>query len=125
MSQIVERFAAAVQILVGDGPLKQRLMTAYTDCLEDLQQVELPVPGKHEFNRLHAELHRGTAVGNVDCVRATVQKMSSREAHGHARTIVRLHSQLLAAEYAARAQAENPLRMADELPSRHLVNSGH
>ena len=46
MSQIVERFEAAVQALVGDGPVKNRLRAAYTEYLEDLQQVDLPIQGK-------------------------------------------------------------------------------
>ena len=76
MSQIVERFADAVQALVGEGPIKNRLNKAYSVYLADLQQIELPVASKHAFGRLHSALHSGAAIGRADSVTASVQKMS-------------------------------------------------
>lgn len=105
--------------------MKSRLMTAYTEFLEDLQQVELPVAGKQAFSELHSVLHRSAAVGNIDSVRASVQKMSSQEAARYARTIVRLYAELLAAEHGARAQAEHPLKVAEVAPPRYLASGGH
>jgi hypothetical protein len=96
MSQIVERFAAAVQALVGEGPVKSRLTVAYCEYLEDLQQVDLPVPGKADFSELHAALHSAAAVGKTDRVTASIRKMSPTEAWWHARTIVRIYAELLA-----------------------------
>jgi hypothetical protein len=106
MSQIVERFASAVQTLVGDGPVKDRLTLAYCEYLEDLQQIELPVRGKSEFSRLHSALHSVAPVGKIDCVRASVRKMSPDEAGWHAQTIVRLYGELLALDRSVRPQAE-------------------
>lgn len=125
MSQIVDRFAAAVQALVGDGPVKIRLMAAYTEYLEDLQQVDLPIAGKREFGELHTALHRATAVGKVDCVQASVRKMSPQEAWCYARTIVRLYTELLAMEHTARSQGDKPLKAAAEPPPRFLATSGY
>jgi len=123
MSQIVERFASAVQALVGDGPIKNRLMQAYTGYLEDLQQVDLPVSGKREFTDLHSALHRAKAVGSIDCVQASVQKMSPEEAGTYARTIVKLYSELLAMEQPGKS--DSSLRLATEAPPRFLVTGGH
>jgi hypothetical protein len=125
MSQIVERFSAAVQLLVGDGPVKNRLMAAYSEHLEDLQQVDLPISGKRDFAELHVTLHRVSAVGTIDCVRASVQKMSPQEAWQHAQTIVRLYTQLLLMEQIARAPAEKPMKQEEDAPPRFLVSSSH
>jgi hypothetical protein len=123
MSQIVERFAAAVQALVGEGPVKSRLTAAYTEYLEDLQQVDLPVAGKREFGELHTALHSVAPVGNVDCVKASIQKMSPTEAWWHARTIVRLYTELLAMEQSTpRPLAEDVPRAAEAPAPRFLVS---
>jgi hypothetical protein len=123
MSQIVERFEAAVQVLVGDGPVKNRLLTAYTDYLEDLQQVDLPIAGKIDFVELHAALHRAPPIGKIDCVKASVQKMSPVEAGWHAQTIVRLYTEVLAMERRARVDIELALEPADVAPEHLLARS--
>ena len=122
MSQIVERFEAAVQSLVGDGPIKNRLLTAYCEYLEDLQHVDLPVPGNLDFGDLHSALHRFGPVGKSDCVRASVQKMSPTEAWWHAQTIVRLYTEVLALERQARQQAEAGLEPVAEEPPKFLAS---
>ena len=123
MSQIVERFEAAVQALVGEGPIKNRLRAAYTEYLEDLQQVDLPVDGNIEFGELHSALHSADAVGKIDCVKASVQKMSPAEAWWHARTIVRLYTEVLSMERGARIAAEAMAAPAAEEPPRFLASS--
>lgn len=123
MSQIVERFEAAVQALVGDGPVKNRLRAAYTEYLEDLQQVDLPIQGKVEFTELHSALHRAAPIGKIDCVKASVQKMSPAEAWWHAQTIVRLYAEVLAMERRANLEAESALAPAEEAPA-HLLARG-
>jgi hypothetical protein len=116
MSQIVERFASAVQTLVGDGPVKDRLTLAYCEYLEDLQQIELPIRGKSEFSRLHSALHSVAPVGKIDRVRASVRKMSPGEAGWHAQTIVRLYGELLALGRSVRPPAETLSEQPADLP---------
>ena len=106
MSQIVERFADAVQALVGEGPIKNRLNKAYSVYLADLQQIELPVASKHAFGRLHSALHSGAAIGRADSVTASVQKMSPEQAWRHAQTIVQVYSELLTLEHNVRSKLE-------------------
>lgn len=131
MSQIVERFASAVKTLVGEGPVKNRLTLAYSEYLEDLQQVDLSIPGKGEFGDLHAAMHSVAPVGRNSPVTASIQKMSPGEAWWHARTIVRLYTELLAAEWSAREPAareagarpstDSGLEPAAQQPPRFLV----
>lgn len=121
MSQIVERFEAAVAVLIADGPVKQRLASAYAEHLEDLQQLDLPVEGGSQFGDLHAALHRVRPVGKESCVKASVQKMSATEAGWHAQTILRLYGALLMA-----GRKSEPLTVVEapetEAP-RYLVGS--
>ena len=42
MSDLDERFEAAVFALVGEGSVKDRLVTAYLKHLDDLESDELP-----------------------------------------------------------------------------------
>lgn len=122
MSRIVKRFEAAVQVLVGDGAVKARLLKAYTEHLEDLQQVDLPIPGNADFGGLHGALHSAAPVGKIDGVRASVQKMSTTEAACHACTIVKLYAEVLAMELIARPQPEIVLEEPEvRLPPRYLA----
>jgi len=121
MSQIVERFESAVRTLVGDGSVKDRLTLAYCEYLEDLQQVELPIRGKSEFSELHSALHSVAPVGKIDCVRASIRKMSPVEANWHARTIVRLYGELLTLERDVRPQVDKDRTDAIESPPQYLV----
>lgn len=123
MSQIVERFESAVQALVADGPVKRRLRKAYTEYLEDLRQVDLPIAGNAEFSELHRALHNVVPVGKIDPVRASVQKMSPGEAWRHARTIVRLYREVLAMERHGRNDAEAAFAPQQEPPPRFLVHN--
>lgn len=121
MTQIVERFEAAVQALVADGPIKIRLRNAYTEYLEDLSQVDLPIAGNADFGELHSALHSVEPVGKIDCVKASVQKMSPAEAWWHAQTIVRLYTQVLSLDRGNRIEPEIELVTADA-PPRFIAN---
>jgi hypothetical protein len=106
MSYLAERFQAAVTELVGDGPIKERLASAYVENLDDLENTEFPTDLREAFTRLQSALHAERPVGREACVRATVRKMSSIQARGHAGTIVMLHAELV--RYGQRAE---PLRV--------------
>lgn len=114
MSQLVNRFESAVKALVGDGPVKQRLNRAYSEYLKDLQQVDLPVSGNNEFGELHVALHSVAPVGKIDEISASVRKMSASDASRHARTIVRLYTELLAMEQTAKRVAESVITSDDD-----------
>jgi len=90
-----QRFAAAVETLVGDGPVKQRLANAYSVHLADIAEANLPPGLRREFGELQAAINRVAPAGSESRVRASVQKMSSAEAAGHAATIVKLYVELM------------------------------
>lgn len=95
MSPIAQRFAEAVRILVGDGPIKLRLARAFGGHLADLAEAEFPVGLRRDFADLAAALSRVAPVGTESRVRASVQKMSPDEARSHAETVVKLYVELL------------------------------
>lgn len=95
MSPLAQRFAEAVRTLIGDGPVKVRLVQAFVANLADLADVEFPAGLRRDFADLQVALNRVAPVGNESRVRASVQKMSPDEAGSHAATIVKLYVELL------------------------------
>ncbi len=95
MSPLAQRFAESVKTLIGDGPIKIRLVQAYAAHLADLAEVEFPMGLRRDFVDLQAALTRVAPVGSESRVRASVQKMSPDEAAGHAATIVKLYVELV------------------------------
>jgi hypothetical protein len=120
MAHLLERFEAAVHALIGDGPVKQRLVQAYSEHLEDLRDLDLPVNANGAFTELHAALHRVAPSGKETPVKASVQKMSAGEAAWHAETILGLYAELL-----SQARRPEPLRVVEAAPEptppRYLV----
>jgi hypothetical protein len=119
MSHLAERFAEAVLTLVGDGSIKERLSRAFAAHLDGLDDNELPVSLRREFNDLHSALNRIRPAGKETRVRASVQKMSSLEAVDHAATIVKLYAELL-----SQAERAEPLKVvaSSKKTPRYLTN---
>jgi hypothetical protein len=90
-----QRFCAAVEVLIGDGPVKQRLASAYAEHLADLTDANLPPGLRPDFCELQAAVTRVAPAGTETRVRASVQKMSPDEASRHAATIVKLYVELM------------------------------
>jgi hypothetical protein len=94
VSPFAQRFAEAVHALISDGPIKQRLASAYAQHLADLTEAEFPAALRRDFAELQAAMSRVPPAGNETPVRASVQKMSPEEAARHAATIVKLYVEL-------------------------------
>jgi hypothetical protein len=95
VSYLTERFAEAVHTLVGDGPVKLRLIRAFGEHLRDVDHADLPPALRRVFADLQTALSHRAPVGTESPVRASVQKMSAAEAGDHAGTIVQLYAALL------------------------------
>jgi hypothetical protein len=119
MSQLAQRFANAVLTLVSDGPIKQRLCRAFAENLAGLEDSELPLSLRRDFNDLQGALNRIEPAGNEPRVRASVQKMSPLEARGHAGTIVKLYAGLL-----GQTERAEPLKVvsSSSKPPRYLTH---
>ena len=122
MSYLAERFQAAVDVLVGDGSIKDRLSLAYVENLDDLEDTELPAELRDTFESLQSALHAERPVGREPCVRATVRKMSGFEAKEHASTIVRLYTDLV--RLGERAEPLRVVTSGAEKPPKFLSEGG-
>jgi hypothetical protein len=95
MCQISDRFFSAVRTLSGDGPIKQRLVGAYKEYLEDLPDDQVPESIRQKFESLREAL---TAVGPCNgesAVHASVRKMSPVDAQRYATSILLMLGELV------------------------------
>ena len=121
MSHLTERFAEAVQTLVGDGPVKQRLIRAFGEHLGDLDGADLPPALRPGFSELQTALSSRVPVGTESRVQASVQKMSAAEAGDYAGTIVGLYAALV-----GQLERAEPLKVVSspkKTTSRLLANA--
>jgi hypothetical protein len=120
VSHLTERFAEAVQTLVGDGPVKQRLIRAFGEYLGDVGDADLPPALRQGFSELQTALSCRMPAGTESRVQATVQKMSAAEAGDHAGAIVQLYAALL-----GQLERAEPLKVvtSPKQPPRLLANN--
>ena len=90
MQTILEHFRDAVLVLVGAGPVKQRLLLAFHEHLGHLSLDELPRDPRDPYATLAAAFHSTRRTGSLDAVSASVLKMSEAEACRHAQAVVRM-----------------------------------
>jgi len=95
MTDTWEFFHGAVHMLVGPGPVKQRLIEAYRQNLASLRDVEVPEPIARSFAALHDVLHGAQAAGGLTAPEVAVRKMSEREAANHAESILEMFATLV------------------------------
>ena len=110
MTYHVDRFYAAVSVLAGDGHIKQRLIKAYRDNLDDIVEDDLPRELKQSFRELRDRLHCVSPLNGEGPVCASVRKMSVRDASECAAAVVGLYGDII-------RQAENlqdPLPLQDD-----------
>jgi hypothetical protein len=113
MTYHVDRFFAAVSVLAGHGHIKQRLIRAYEDNLDEINDDELPAALQQSFGDLKRELYRVTPLKGEDPVCASVRKMSVGEAGECAMAIVTLYREITAGRM---SQSENVVPLeAEEL----------
>ncbi|HSM30907.1 MAG TPA: hypothetical protein VK854_09420 [Woeseiaceae bacterium] len=106
MTYHVDRFYAAVSVLAGDGHIKQRLIKAYRENLDDIVEDDLPRALKQSFRELRSRLHAVAPLNGEGPVCASVRKMSVKDASDCAAEVVRLYGDVI-------RQAEN---LQDPLP---------
>lgn len=95
MTYHVDRLYAAVSVLAGDGHIKQRLIRAYQDNLDGIAEDELPRELRKRFRELRSRLHCVAPLNGEGPVRASVRKMSAREASDCAMAVVDLYGDII------------------------------
>jgi hypothetical protein len=94
MTNHVECFHAALTVLAGHGHIKQRLIKAYEDFLDDINEDELPISIKQLFTDLRRQMYCVTPFNGEGAVCASVRKMSFNEASECAASVVTLFGEV-------------------------------
>lgn len=95
MSYPVDSFHAAASVLVGHGHIKQRLMKAYEDYLDAIEEDEVPQARRTAFVEVQKAMHRVAPLNGEGSVCASVRKMSPVEAGDCAITILSIYRDML------------------------------
>ncbi len=95
MCQISDKFFSAVRTLNGDAPMKQRLVAAYQEYLEDLREEQLPDSIRPKFVSLRQALTAVRPANGESPVHASVRKMAAGDAQRYATSILLMLSELV------------------------------
>jgi hypothetical protein len=95
MTYHVDRLHAAVSVLAGDGHIKQRLIKAYRENLDDITEDELPRELRKSFRDLRSRLHCVAPLNGEGPVCASVRKMSVKDASECAMAVVDLYGDVI------------------------------
>jgi len=112
MSNHVNRFYAAVSVLAGHGYIKQRLVKAYEENLAVIEVEDLPIALKQSFADLRHMMSRVDPVKAEGRIRASVRKMSVKEADECAHKIIDLYRDMI--RYSDNAQEPLPMQIGDQ-----------
>ena len=90
----VDRFHAALNVLVGHGHVKQRLIKAFEENLAEIHEDELPIAMQQPFADLRHEMLRVSPLNGEGAICASVRKMSLDQASQCASRIVALYGEI-------------------------------
>ena len=113
MTDHVDRFHAALMVLVGHGHIKQRLIKAFDENLVDIQEDELPIAMKQPFADLRHEMVRVSPLNGEGAICASVRQMALDQASDCAGRIVELYGEI--ARHRDDMQVSLPLNDAEEV----------
>jgi len=94
MTNHVDRFQKALTVLAGHGHIKQRLIRAYEDHLDDIDEDELPIAMKQAYADLRKSMLQVTPLNGESPVCASVRKMSPEDASECASHVVAIFGEL-------------------------------
>lgn len=95
MCQISDRLFSAARTLIGDGPIKQRLVSAYLEYLEALREEEIPEPIRPKLLSLRQALTAVVPTNGESAVQASVRKMSPLDAQRYATSILLMIAEMV------------------------------
>jgi hypothetical protein len=107
MAAMWDVFDGAVRVLVGCGPVKQRLSEAWRVHLAPLHEKDVPEALRADFAALRAAMHAAPAAGGMSAAEVSVRKMSEQQAADHAVRVLDMHLHLTSGD----ADASNPPRL--------------
>ena len=111
----VDRFFAAVSVMAGDGHVKQRLIEAYEDNLQPIEEALLPADAREAFAALKRMMKSVAPLNGEGPIRATVRKMSAQDAARCGRLMLEVLAVLVRAS--AKGQGPKSRQAAAERPA--------
>jgi len=111
-----DNFLSAVRILAGAGPIKKRLISAYTEFLGPMPKFDIPESIRPQFEALWRAMHSAKPLALESPVVASVRKMSTAEASRCATSIVTMFSELVRDKMTG-----EPLQMVGRGESRDTI----
>ena len=114
MSNHIDRFYAAVAVIVSHGNIKQRLIAAYEENLATIEDRSLPAQVRKKFSELRRLMTGVEPLNGEGHIRATVRKMSTVEADDCARRMLDIYVAL--SRYDSNTEAAEPIHIGDEPP---------
>jgi len=88
MAAVWDVLHEAALVLVGVGPVKQRLIEAWRVHLAALREQDAPESLRTPLAALRAAMHSAPATGGMTAPEVSVRKMSEQEAAAHAASIL-------------------------------------
>jgi hypothetical protein len=88
MTGIWQQFRSATFVLVGAGPVKQRLGEAYRTHLASIRDQDAPEEIRAPLGALRTAMHGASAAGGLSAQEVAVRKMSESDAAAHAAAIL-------------------------------------
>jgi hypothetical protein len=86
-----EKFTAGLNILAGEGPVRQRLLDAYTEQVHHARSdKQVPPPMSKRIEALNQRMTRVAPKGEEGSIAATVAAMTDDEVVAAAHEIVRI-----------------------------------
>ncbi len=90
MTRVYDRLESATLLLARAGAIKDRLNSAWRQCLAAIDPDDMPRELRLQFLELSRAMQRERPLRGEDAVRATIRKMSNEEAESLATLIVRM-----------------------------------
>ena len=119
----VERFMAAVKVMAGNGNVKQRLVQAYEENLQNIECDDLPAAARQPYADLRAMMQTVAPLNGEGPIRATVRKMSVDDADRCGRLMVDLLAEVV--RHSDSSQKSLPLQTEERsVVPPFLVKSG-
>lgn len=94
MSNHVDCLYSAVSALASHGPIKQRLIKAYEDNLDEFEEDDLPVSVRESFADLRRLMHAVSPANGEGSICASVRKMSKDQADECAQLMVEIYADM-------------------------------
>src|SRR6476646_8157663 len=90
MTRVYDRLETATLYFARSGAIKERLESAWRQCLANIEVDDVPHELRLQFLELSSQLQRERPLRGEDALRATIRTMSCAAAERHASQIVRM-----------------------------------